>query len=439
MAGLSRRRKITRRALLGTGLAIGLTTQPSAPRADACPLTDVSTPLSSPTGRPVSEFSLLAAAQARCEEVIATTGELVRCESPSRDLAAVKRSATLVARLGEKILGSAGEVIEAEGVAHVRWRFGTEPVRVLVLAHHDTVWPVGTLERIPWSTNGGQLRGPGCVDMKAGLAQGLYALAMLRDSGVALSGLSLLVTGDEETGSATSRELIRTEAGNCDAVFVLESAGTDGALKTGRKGPSRYKLEVHGKAAHAGLEPEKGANASVELAHQILAAVALTSLETGTTVTPTLVQAGASQNTVPDRATCSLDARAWTVEEQRKLNDTIHAFTTTVPGCSITVTGGPSRPPMEPATSAALFSLAQTIAQQEGLPEVTQESVGGASDGNITAGMGIPTLDGIGAVGGDAHADNEHVTIESIPARTALLAGLLAATLQPTQPLTTQR
>jgi glutamate carboxypeptidase len=375
-------------------------------------------------------YPFLAQAEDHCEAIIRTTGEFVRCESPTRDLTAIGKSAALVAQKGQALLGTPGEVIEQGGVAHVRWRFGSGPRKVLVLAHHDTVWPLGTLERIPWSTTGGLLRGPGCVDMKAGLAQGLYAIVMLKDSGRSLSGLSLLVTGDEETGSATSRELIQSEAAGCDAVFVLESAGTNGAVKTGRKGPSRYLVNVRGKAAHAGLEPENGANASVELAHQILAVSALTSSVTGTTVTPTLAQSGSSQNTVPDSATLSVDARAWTTVEQNNVDQAMHALTATVPGCSVSVTGGPSRPPMVPESCATLFALAQDVARQEGLPELQQESVGGASDGNITAGMGIPTLDGLGAVGGGAHADNEHVLIEAIPARTALVAGLLNATLQ---------
>ncbi|MEV4086623.1 M20/M25/M40 family metallo-hydrolase, partial [Nonomuraea fuscirosea] len=195
--------------------------------------------------------------------------ELVRCESFSSDLEAVARSAKVVAAMGTRYLGTAPEVLMIDGVTHLRWSFGTP--RVLLLGHHDTVWPIGSLATHPWSVVDGVARGPGVFDMKAGLVQTFHALAGL-DS---LDGVTLLVTGDEEVGSISSAPLIQETARGLAATFVMEASADGGALKTARKGTSLYHVNVHGKAAHSGLEPEKGANAGIELAHQILAIAAL--------------------------------------------------------------------------------------------------------------------------------------------------------------------
>ncbi|ANN18001.1 glutamate carboxypeptidase [Amycolatopsis orientalis] len=346
---------------------------------------------------------------------------LVRCESPSSDHEAVARSAEVVAGLGRKLLWTDPERIVVDGVTHLRWRFGDVPSRVLLLGHHDTVWPHGSLETHPFSVRDGVLRGPGCFDMKAGVVMALHAAAAVPDR----DGLSILVTGDEEIGSPSSRALIEETAAGCDAVFVLEASADGGALKCRRKGVSHYRVEVTGRAAHAGLEPEKGVNAGIEIAHQILAVAALADPVAGTSVTPTVVSAGTTVNTVPAAASVAVDVRVWNEAEQLRVDRAMKALVPILADASVRVTGGINRPPLEEGSSAGLFDLASELAAELGLGELTAASVGGASDGNYTAGMGIPTLDGLGAVGGGAHADHEHVVVAELPRRTALLAALV--------------
>ena len=361
--------------------------------------------------------------------MLADLEQLVTCESPSQDHTAVAASAELVAAQGERALGMPPERLVIDGVTHLRWRLGDGPRRVLVLCHHDTVWPIGTLERLPWSVTDGVVRGPGCFDMLVGLVQGFHALAALRSGGSDLDGVTVLVTGDEEIGSPSSRALIEQEATGLAAAFVLEASGEGGALKTGRKGASLYTIHVTGRAAHAGLEPEKGVSATVELAHQVLAIAGLGDASLGTSVTPTVVRAGTTHNTVPAQGHVAVDARVLTVEEQERVDRDLHALTPVLDGASLEVRGGPNRPPLPTTASAALFALADEIATGLGLPPLQAVTVGGASDGNFTAGLGVPTLDGLGAVGGGAHADDEHVIVAAIPGRTAILAALVSRVL----------
>jgi glutamate carboxypeptidase len=355
--------------------------------------------------------------------------ELVTCESPSADQPALAGSARLVAGQGTRALGVEPELLVHAGCPHLRWRLGTGPRRVLVLGHHDTVWPLGTLADVPWSVEDGVVRGPGCFDMKAGLVQAFTALGELRAAGADLDGVTVLVTGDEEIGSPSSADLIRTEATGCDAVLVLEASADGGALKTGRKGASMYEMVVTGRAAHAGLEPEKGVNTTVELAHQVLAIAALADPERGTSVTPTVLTSGATTNTVPAAGRLGVDVRALTAAEQQRVDDGIRALAPQVPGAVIEVRGGINRPPLEEAQSAGLFALAQAAADRLGLPRPAGVTVGGASDGNFTAGIGVPTLDGLGAVGGGAHALDEHLIAAELPRRAALLAALVESVL----------
>jgi glutamate carboxypeptidase len=357
--------------------------------------------------------------------------ELVTCESPSADQQALAGSARLVAGQGTRALGVEPELLVHAGCPHLRWRLGTGPRRVLVLGHHDTVWPLGTLADVPWSVEDGVVRGPGCFDMKAGLVQAFTALGELRAAGADLDGVTVLVTGDEEIGSPSSADLIRTEATGCDAVLVLEASADGGALKTGRKGASMYEMVVTGRAAHAGLEPEKGVNTTVELAHQVLAIAALADPERGTSVTPTVLTSGATTNTVPAGGRLGVDVRALTAAEQQRVDDGIRALAPRVPGAVIEVRGGINRPPLEEAQSAGLFALAQAAADRLGLPRPAGVTVGGASDGNFTAGIGVPTLDGLGAVGGGAHALDEHLLAAELPRRAALVAALVEAVLAP--------
>ena len=347
---------------------------------------------------------------------------LVECESPSSDLDAVARSADRVAEVARPLIGVDPDVIVLDGRTHVRWRLGEQPAKVLLLGHHDTVWPVGSLGHHPFAVHGDQLVGPGCFDMKAGLVLALHALAALAE----VSAVTLLVTGDEELGSPSSRALIEAEARGCEAVLVMEPSGAGGALKRQRKGVSRYEVHVHGRGAHAGLEPEVGVNAAVEMAHQILAVGAIADDELGTTVTATVATAGDSANTVPARARFAIDCRVWTTAEQDRVHHAMLALAPCLDGSRLEVTGGPNRPPMEADLSAALFEAARGHAKALGLEELSGVAVGGASDGNFTAGLGVATLDGLGAVGGGAHSDDEHVRIPELPARAALLSALIA-------------
>jgi len=357
--------------------------------------------------------------------------DLVECESPSDDLAAVARSADVVARIGAARLGVAPDYLVVDGRTHLRWRLGPGPSRVLVLGHHDTVWPLGSLAAHPWSVEGGAVRGPGCFDMLAGLAIAFHALAGLDDR----DGVTLLVTGDEEIGSPSSRALIEEEARMASAALVLEASADGGALKTARKGVSLYDVHVLGRAAHAGLEPERGVNATLELAHQALVVSALTDPAMGTTVTPTAMRAGTTTNTVPAEGSFAVDVRVRSLAEQARVDAALLSLRSIVPGASLEITGGPNRPPLEPAASAALFARAKVLAQRLGQPEPMAAAVGGGSDGNFTAGVGTPTLDGLGAVGGGAHAADEHVVVDALPDRTALVAALVADLLADPRPV----
>ena len=358
---------------------------------------------------------------ARLPAILADIEALVRCESPSSVPDAVAKSADLVAAVGERHLGTAPELIALDGCPHLRWRFGVGQARVLVLAHHDTVWPLGSLETHPFAVADGVLRGPGCFDMKAGLVLALHALAVLG----APDGVTLLVTGDEELGSPSSRKLIEAEAAGCRAALVLEASGDGGALKTARKGVSRYEVRAVGRAAHAGLEPERGVNATVELAHQVLRVARLADPALGTTVTPTALSSGTVANVVPAAGAFAVDVRMWDAAEQARVHAAMSSLRPAVPDAVLQVSGGPNRPPMPASSSAGLFARASSLAAGLGLAPLAQASVGGASDGNFTAGVGTPTLDGLGAVGGGAHADHEHVLVEALPGRAALLAALI--------------
>ncbi len=356
------------------------------------------------------------------DELLSDVREMVECESPSADLAAVARSADVVARVGARRLGVEPERIVIDGRTHLRWRLGTGPSRVLVLGHHDTVWPVGSLATRPCTVDDGVLRGPGCFDMKTGVAMAFHALAVLDDR----DGVTLLVTGDEELGSPSSRALIEDEARAAQAALVLEASADGGALKTERKGVSLYDVRVLGRAAHAGLEPEHGVNATTELAHQVLAVAALGRHVVGTTVTPTASGTGTTTNTVPADGSFAVDVRVRSVAEQARVDAAMRSLRAVLPGAALEVTGGPNRPALEARASAGLFDRVCMLAAGLGLPQPTSAAVGGASDGNFTAGVGTPTLDGLGAVGGGAHADDEHVLVEEIPGRTALLGALVA-------------
>jgi len=364
-------------------------------------------------------------AEERLPDMLADLEHVIRCESPSSDLVAIARSAELIAAIGARRLGFEPERLVIDGCTHLRWRLGSpEPdaPRVLLLAHHDTVWPVGSIETHPFSIQDGVLRGPGCFDMLTGLIMGIHGIAAL--GRLSDAAVTLLVTGDEEVGSPTSRALIEQEAIGCVATLVLESTGDGGALKIGRKGVSNYRVEITGRAAHAGLEPEKGLNATIELAHQVAAVTRFADPTLGTSVVPTVAQSGTTTNTVPAHAAFMVDVRAFSEAEQERVDDAFRSLRS-VTGATIAVTGGVNRPPLETSAAEGVWQRARAVARGLELDLPDAIVVGGASDGNFTAGVGVPTLDGLGAVGGGSHADREHVIVADIAPRTALLVGLM--------------
>lgn len=367
----------------------------------------------------VGRVTLLDSLRSRTEAMLTALDALVSIESPTADAAACDAAAKVAADLGQELLGEAPTWVAAAGRHHLHWSFAGAR-RVVLIGHLDTVWPMGTLARWPFDRVDDTATGPGIFDMKAGVIQCLYALSALDD----LSGIDVLLTTDEEVGSPSSRPLVEDVARGAVAALVLEpSAG--GALKTARKGVSLYELSVQGRAAHAGLEPEKGVNALVELSHQVLAARAISRPEVGTTVTPTVAAAGTTSNTVPASASMKIDSRAATVEEQKRVDRALHGLEPVEPGASIVMTGAPNRPPLPASASAALYERASRVAEALGLPPLRSIEVGGGSDGNFTAGVGTPTLDGLGAVGDGAHAEGEHVVISAMADRAALVAALV--------------
>ncbi|MGW3107532.1 M20/M25/M40 family metallo-hydrolase [Streptomyces sp. NPDC001100] len=342
---------------------------------------------------------------------------LVEVESPSRDLAALRKSAETVASVVEARLGGRAALVDSEGGPHVHWSGGGTP-RVLILGHHDTVFPLGTLARRPFRVEDGRATGPGVFDMLGGLVQAVHGLASLDDR----SGVEILVTADEEVGSHSSRALLEERALACGAVLVVEGAADGGGVKTGRKGCGTFEVSVAGRASHAGLEPAAGVNALVEAAHQVLAIAELGRPEIGTTVTPTVASAGTLDNVVPAAATVVVDVRVESAEETQRIESAFSALTPHLDEAVITVRGSVGRPPMPESAAAGLFAVAQKL-----LPGLEGRAVGGGSDGNFTAALGVPTLDGLGAVGGGAHADHEYLEVASMAERAQLVAGLVDA------------
>ncbi len=369
-------------------------------------MTDVSAP--SVEIPAVTTFSL--------DEMLDDLRLLVEIESPSHDLEQLARSAQALAALLERRLGGEARLVESPSGPHVHWRGGGDPV-VLILGHHDTVFPLGTLAARPFQVADGRATGPGVFDMLAGIVQAIHGVAALDDR----RGVEMLFSADEEVGSLDSRSLIEERALACGAVLVLEPSADDGVLKTGRKGCGTFEVVVHGRAAHAGLEPEKGVNALVETARQVLAIADLARPADGTTVTPTVATVGTADNVVPALGRIRVDVRVESAAEKERVEAAMFALTPTDAEASIEVAGSINRPPMPESASASLFPLVANVD-----PDLTGVAVGGASDGNFTAAIGVPTLDGLGAVGGGAHADHEYVEVATMPSRARLIAGLVA-------------
>ncbi len=347
----------------------------------------------------------------RLSPMLAAIEALVRCESPSEDIDACRSVVALASDIATRVLGTPAQIKEIEGRPVFWW--GSERPKVLVLAHLDTVWPIGSFTPL-WSVDGDVVRGPGVFDMKAGFVQALYAL-----KGIA-GDVALVATTDEEIGSHKSKNLIKELSEGADAVLVLE-ASLDGKVKTGRKGTAMFQISVHGKAAHAGLEPEKGINATTEIAHVVLALAALENPEHGTTVVPTLLKSGTTINTVPELAVLEIDARSFSQADLSRVDSAIKNLNATIPGARIEVAGGLHRPPLQPSATAELYTIAEKVAAEIGAPPLGSAEVGGASDGNFAAAAGARVLDGLGAVGGGAHAANEWVSLSTIEPRSAFL------------------
>ena len=345
---------------------------------------------------------------------------LVRCESPSEDLNACRKVVELANEIATRELGSPAEILEVHGRPVFWW--GDKNPKVVLLCHLDTVWPIGSFEPI-WQIDGDVLRGPGTFDMKVGFIQALYALKEIEGS------VALIATTDEEIGSHASRELIKDVSKNASAVLVLE-ASLDGKVKTGRKGTAMYVVKAIGLASHAGLEPEKGVNATVEIAAQILKLKELESAEHGTTVVPTLLKGGTTANTVPADATLEIDARSFSQSDLERVDRAIKSLTAVTPGAKLQVTGGLNRPVLEPASCKELYEIAESVAKSIGMAPLGSAEVGGASDGNFAASAGARVLDGLGAIGGGAHAANEWASIKAIEERKNFLHAFIKELLK---------
>ena len=347
--------------------------------------------------------------------MLAALEALVRVESPTEDLDACRDVVRLASDIATRVTGTPAQIIEHNSRPVFWW--GAQEPEIVLLAHLDTVWPKGSFEPL-WEIKGDVLRGPGTFDMKAGFIQALFAIKDIKGS------VALIGTTDEETGSKTSRDLIEKVSRAAKAVLVLESA-IDGKVKVGRKGTSMYQIKVIGRAAHAGVEPEKGINATTELAHIILGLAALENKEHGTSVVPTMMKAGNSTNTVPDLAVLDIDARSFLQSELVRIDKAIREIKAIHPEANIEIGGGINRPPLELAATASLYERAKKVAAKIGMPELGSASVGGASDGNFAGAVGAQVLDGLGAVGGGAHAPSEWISVAALEERSNLLNALV--------------
>lgn len=362
---------------------------------------------------------------------------LVAIESPSDDPIAVNRcGAELAARLSAlgaevtrlpPLTPGLPTVALAKAGDHLRASFGQGPRQILLLGHFDTVWPIGQLKTMPLKRENGRLYGPGIFDMKAGIALATLATrAVMAEDGLDQCRVVMLWTTDEEIGSTTSRALIEAEAQRSEAVLVFEPSLPGGGLKTSRKGVGQFEMRVRGVSAHAGLDPGKGISAVRELARQIIAIDDLQDPASGVTVTVGVIEGGTRANVVPAEARAIIDARAVTRADADRVERAMTALVPQIAGAQITVTGGFDRPPLErTAAVAGLFAAAQAVARDLGLT-LEEGSAGGGSDGNFTAALGVPTLDGFGAVGDGAHALHEHIEIDALVPRAAVIAGLIA-------------
>ena len=366
--------------------------------------------------------------KSQTEKMLIAARELVEIESPSRDKGALDALGDIISRRFSDLDLTKEVIPNPNGGDHLRFtRRGSEAIPpALILCHFDTVWPLGTLATMPFRIEGNRAFGPGVYDMKSSLVLVEFALRAIREIGVEPSKpITLLFTSDEEIGSPHSRSWIELEARRSHHVLVMEPPLSHGRLKTERKGVGRFDLTVTGRAAHAGVEPEKGVNAIVEIARQILEIEAIAATERGSTLNVGTIAGGTTTNVVPANASIAIDARARTMDEARRIEQSLKSLKPFHPEALIEVTGGFNRPPMERTEAGAkLFHDVREVAKDLGL-DLDEGATGGGSDGNFTSAVGTPTIDGLGMPGAGAHAINEHILIDAFPLRAALLTLLL--------------
>ena len=341
---------------------------------------------------------------------------LVECESPAEDLVACHKVIDLAVEIANLRLKPIAQKVIENGRPVFWW--GSDKPKIVLLCHLDTVWPIGSFQPT-WRVSGDKASGPGVFDMKTGFVQAMHALIGIEN---AQAKVALVATTDEETGSATSKELINRLSKDADAVLVFE-ASLDGKVKTGRKGTAMYQVKVTGLASHAGLDPEKGINATTELAKLVLEIAGLENPTFGTTAVPTVMKSGTTTNTVPALATLDVDVRSFTKAELERIDSSIRNLKSAT--AKVEVTGGINRLPLEEASTLALYERLEKVAAALGMQKIGNASVGGASDGNLAASAGAKVLDGLGAEGHGAHAPSEFIKVSTVEPRIKLISAFI--------------
>jgi glutamate carboxypeptidase len=367
-------------------------------------------------------------AYCRAEEawLVDTIEALVRLESPSTHKAAVDQCGDAIASRFEAIGGRVERLRQVQRGDHLRVEFPGAGPQVMLLGHFDTVWDVGQIARMPVVRTPETLHGPGVFDMKSGIGVAMLAMRALAADGRGAPRVVMLWTTDEEIGSGTSRQAIETEARRSDAVLVLEPSLPGGAAKTSRKGCGDFELNVRGVSAHAGIDPGKGASAIHELARQITALEALQDPSRGVSVNVGTISGGTRTNVIAEQARASVDVRVPTMDDAARVEQVVRSLKPQLAGTSVELTGGFGRPPLERTPQVVrLYEMARDVARTLGV-DLAEGGTGGGSDGNFTAALGVPTLDGLGPMGDGAHASHEHVQVADLTWRAAFLAALVA-------------
>jgi glutamate carboxypeptidase len=372
--------------------------------------------------------TLLKAAKSANGSMLEDLRALVEIESPSDNRDAVNRAVDWVEQQAKSLGATVKRHRQSRFGDHLEVRLGrkNEQAPILLLGHLDTVWPLGTLQSMPFKVEKKRAWGPGVLDMKAGVVMALHALRLLQDSQALDREVILLLVSDEEIGSESSRSLTESVAKEAGAVLVLEPGqGLYGAAKTWRKGVGDYNVRVYGVASHAGVDFKKGQSAVIEMAHQVLAIEKFTELRRGLTVSPSVVHGGTKRNVIAAFAECEVDVRIQKLQDAARIDKKMRSLKPKNKQCRIEVEGGINRPPLERSKAGMkLYATAHDIAKELGF-DLKEEGTGGGSDGNFTAALGVPTLDGLGGVGEGAHATHESILLDELPRRTALLAGLI--------------